>query len=606
MEPRRRIIQPRRLLVLGWACLPAPVQLSSLAFISLLDRRGAVNELDQGGASATCMVGPACGYLVMPYGFIFDHFGPKPIFILSIVLFPLGALLFALSFRGTIEGSVVRLSVFNAILTLGCTLYDVVYIMTIMSHFPISKGPVVAILKSYIGLGSAIVGSIQLAFFDGRPDHYFYFLMVLFFVTGSAGFFLVPLPSYHLTGYEEKHLGIEEKERRLARKSVYLRQQPPTIRFAIGIAFVVLLVIYLPLQSALVAYLGWGRTQRIIFASILIAVLVSFPLMALPVSCLERRETQREEDDCGGTERPSAGDEVANEPAAAGGPPKKVETDVDYIAPQYQTTFLQNLKTLKLWAFLWSVFSMGGTMFVIIYNASFVYAALADEEVDNAIKTLLTVLNGVGSAAGRLLMSYFEVWSQKRKAEDRVSIIVSVYFADVFVILSLVLFLVVPRAALPLPYVLAAIGNGFSAASLVLVSRTVFAKDPAKHYNFIFLALVSSTIFLNRLLYGEWYTREAEKQGGNVCLGRNCVMMPLIFLIVLSFTAFLSAAYFDWEYRRFSRLVLEERCRLKERAGEGLLAVESPPLVAAERQQEEEDAGNRTTTPANDRKVARP
>ncbi|KAF8292314.1 hypothetical protein TcBrA4_0075940 [Trypanosoma cruzi] len=67
-------------------------------------------------------------------------FGPKPIFILSMVLFPLGALLFALSFRGTIEGSVVRLSVFNAILTLGCTLYDVVYMMTIMSHFPNSKG----------------------------------------------------------------------------------------------------------------------------------------------------------------------------------------------------------------------------------------------------------------------------------------------------------------------------------------------------------------------------------------------------------------------------------------------------------------------------------
>ncbi|KAF5216265.1 hypothetical protein ECC02_010976 [Trypanosoma cruzi] len=515
------------------------------------------------------MAGPACGYLVMPYGFIFDHFGPKPIFILSMVLFPLGALLFALSFRGTIEGSVVRLSVFNAILTLGCTLYDVVYMMTIMSHFPISRGPVVAILKSYIGLGSAIVGSIQLAFFDGRPDHYFYFLMVLFFVTGSAGFFLVPLPSYHLTGYEEKHLGIEEKERRLARKSVYLRQQPPTIRFAIGIAFVVLLVIYLPLQSALVAYLGWGRTQRIIFASILIAVLVSFPLMALPVSCLERRETQREEEDCGGTERPSAGDEVANEPAAAGGPPKKVETDVDYIAPQYQTTFLQNLKTLKLWAFLWSVFSMGGTMFVIIYNASFVYAALADEEVDNAIKTLLTVLNGVGSAAGRLLMSYFEVWSQKRKAEDRVSIIISVYFADVFVILSLVLFLVVPRAALPLPYLLAALGNGFGAASLVLVSRTVFAKDPAKHYNFLFLALVSSTIFLNRLLYGEWYTREAEKQGGNVCLDCACVQLPLLVMLGFNVTAFISNAYVHWEYVKFNRQVLDERRRLFEEQQEG-------------------------------------
>ncbi|KAF8281478.1 hypothetical protein TcBrA4_0090040 [Trypanosoma cruzi] len=161
--------------------------------------------------STISTVGLVVGYFLMPYGFIFDHFGPKPIFILSMVLFPLGALLFALSFRGTIEGSVVRLSVFNAILTLGCTLYDVVYMMTIMSHFPNSKGPVVAILKSYIGLGSAIVGSIQLAFFDGRPDHYFYFLMVLFFVTGAAGFFLVPLPSYHLTGYEEKHLASRKR-----------------------------------------------------------------------------------------------------------------------------------------------------------------------------------------------------------------------------------------------------------------------------------------------------------------------------------------------------------------------------------------------------------
>ncbi|KAF8292319.1 putative protein associated with differentiation 4 [Trypanosoma cruzi] len=284
--PQKAIYEPHRfaILLLGsYGCICSSL---SYAFNLIAPEMQSRYDLTGRDISTISTVGLVVGYFLMPYGFIFDHFGPKPIFILSMVLFPLGALLFALSFRGTIEGSVVRLSVFNAILTLGCTLYDVVYMMTIMSHFPNSKGPVVAILKSYIGLGSAIVGSIQLAFFDGRPDHYFYFLMVLFFVTGAAGFFLVPLPSYHLTGYEEKHLGIEEKERRLARKSVYLRQQPPTIRFAIGIAFVVLLVIYLPLQSALVAYLGWGRTQRIIFASILIAVLVSFPLMHCPFRAL--------------------------------------------------------------------------------------------------------------------------------------------------------------------------------------------------------------------------------------------------------------------------------------------------------------------------------
>ncbi|PBJ79911.1 protein associated with differentiation 4 [Trypanosoma cruzi cruzi] len=603
---QKAIYEPRRfaILLLGsYGCICSSL---SYAFNLIAPEMQSLYNLTGRDISTISTVGLVVGYFLVPYGFIFDHCGPKPIFILSMVLFPLGALMFALSFRGTIEGSVVRLSVFNGMLILGCTLFDLAYMMTIMSHFPISRGPVVAILKSYIGLGSAIVGSIQLAFFDGRPDHYFYFLMVLFLVTGVAGFFFVLLPSYHLTGYEEKHLGIEEKQRRLARKSVYLRQKPPTVRLAIGIAFVVLLVIYLPLQSALVAYLEWGRTQRIIFASILIAVIVALPLMALPVSCLERRKTQREEDVCSGMDRPDASDEAANEPAAAGGLPKSVETDVDYIAPQYQTTFLQNLKTLELWAFFWSIFSIMGTVFVIIYNASFIYAALADEEVDNAVKTLLTVLNGVGSAVGRLMMSYFEVWSQKRRAEDRVSIVISVYFADVFVILSLVLFLVMPRAALPLPYVLAAMGNGFGAASIVLVTRTIFAKDPAKHYNFIFSSVVFSTILLNRLLYGEWYTREAEKQGGNVCLGRRCVMMPLLFFIGLNFTALLSTVYFDWGYRRLSRVVLEERRRLKARAAEGLLAVKTSPVVATGPQEGEEDAGNRTTTAPNDMQAVRP
>ncbi|RHW71275.1 hypothetical protein DPX39_070070600 [Trypanosoma brucei equiperdum] len=122
-----------------------------------------------------------------------------------------------------------------------------------------------------------------------------------------------------------------------------------------------------------------------------------------------------------------------------------VETDVDYIAPQFQETFIEGLKTARLWCLLWSVFCCVGVHYVIIYNARFIYTALAGEVPDDALNALLTVLNGVGSAVGRLCMSYFEVWSQKRRAEDRVPITLSMFVPSVCIITMLTLFLTLRR-----------------------------------------------------------------------------------------------------------------------------------------------------------------
>ncbi|RNE96121.1 hypothetical protein TraAM80_09963 [Trypanosoma rangeli] len=437
--------------------------------------------------STIITVGLVISYFLVPYGFLYDHFGPKPIFALSTTLFLLGAFLFALTFRGTIEGSVVRLSVFNVMLSLGSTLFDVGCLMTVMSHFPASKGAAVAIMKSCLGLGSAIVGSIQLAFFDGSPDIYFYFLMALVLVVGVANFFLLTLPPYILTGYEENHLSAEEKEHRLARRSVYLRQQPPRIRFIVGLAVVVVLVVYLPLQSALSAYLKLGNTSHIIFAVVIIVLVAILPVMALPVPWMERKGTKQIADGCKWAENRGAGDDELNEPVTEDARSTHVETDIDYIAPQYQTTFMENVRTLKVWALLWCYFCPAGAQIVVIFNANFIYAALAGEEVNSSVKTLLTVLTGVGSAVGRLAMSYFEVWSQSRKAEDRIPITVTLFGSIICAVLSTVLFLVLPKAALLLPYFIASLGNGFSAATVVLVARTLFAKDHGKHYNFFSL-----------------------------------------------------------------------------------------------------------------------
>ncbi|KEG13179.1 hypothetical protein DQ04_01171120 [Trypanosoma grayi] len=564
--PQAPISEPRRFAIVtigAYGCICASF---SYAFNLISEEMRSRYNLTGRDITTISTVGLVFCYFVLPYAFIYDHFGPRPIFALSTVLLPLGALLLALVFAGIVEGSVVRLSVFNAILNVGCNLFDLGCMVTVMSYFPSHKGAVVAILKSFTGLGAAIVGSIQLAFFDGKPDQYFYFLMALVFAVGAVSFFFLRLPSYHLTGYEQNHLSIEEKERKLARRAVYLRQNPPRIRFVIGIGLVILLIIFLPLQSALVAYLELGKNYKVAFAGVIIFLTLLYPTIALPLSFMENKEQRQfnELEEAGGA---SDRDAEQKEPVAEGDIVKLgevVETDVDYIAPQYQGTFLHNLLTLRMWAFLWSFFCVVGSEFVIILNARFLFAALSESEVDSSLTTLLTVINGVGSAVGRLLMSYFEVWSQKRKAEDRIPITISLFFPTISVIVSLVLFLVLPKAALPLPYAIAALGNGFCAAVVVLVTRTIFAKDPAKHYNFCFLPTMASTILLNRLLYGEWYTREAEKRGVLVCYSRGCVMMPLFLLLGLVCTAFLSNAYIHIEYRRYCQKTLEERRRVRE------------------------------------------
>jgi MFS family permease len=564
-------------------------------------------------ASITC-VGLVFGYCMLPFAFLYDYFGPLPIALLSAVMYPLGCTLTALSYENVIQGTVVRLCVFNAFQNIGLSLSDLVCCMTVLSYFPANRGPVVALLKTCIGLGSAIVGSLYTGFFGGAIGHYLYFLASLSFTVNVACALTMRLASYQLTGYEEAHLSAEEKQRRVARKAQYLKQKPVLWRFVFGFTVLIVLIIYLPTTSALIAYRSLNHRCKLAFG-IVTAVLASlFVVIAVPMpSALTRHISwcRSEKVSCDNSEEEEkvhAGDDLLaieanprrpcsshsdNEPCAAekhvlqvedgvlelsgssnGGEKgnhhrhherKMVEMDVDYIAPQYQGTFAQNLFSLQLWALWWTLFCVIGSEFVIIYNATFILGALQGSKPTTSLTALLTVLNGVGSAAGRLVMSGFEVWTQKRKAEERIPITIALFFPTTSIIAAIVLFLSLPRVALPLPYVVAAFGNGFCAASQILVTRTIFAKDPAKHYHFCFSSTMVATIVLNRFLYGEWYTVQAEKQhrGNHLCFGKECVLMPLCVLLGLACSAFITDVVLHQRYRAYSMRVLAERARLR-------------------------------------------
>lgn len=178
----------------------------------------------------------------------------------------------------------------------------------------------------------------------------------------------------------------------------------------------------------------------------------------------------------------------------------------------------------------------------------------------------------MGSAVGRLIMSYFEYWSSSRPPEKRIPITIVLFIPACTVTITIILFLTVPHSVLPLPFFLGALGNGFLSATTVLVMRTIYAKDPAVHYNFMFTAYAVSLVAFNRFLYGEWYTQQAEKQGNanQQCYGKKCVLMPFCFLLALCCTSVLTSAFAHIRYSRFCRIVLREREHLREEARQAM------------------------------------
>ena len=567
-------------------------------------------KFSQRDMSTIVTVGLVLQYCVLPYAFLFDWLGPIPITVLATIYFPLGTLLMALCFMDKIKGGVAVLSVFNALMSCGCCLFDLSCCVTVLSYFPTNRGPVTALLKTFTGLGSALVACLYAGYFNSDPKKHFFFLFALSIVVGGFCIAFLRLPSYHLTQYEQKHLPIEERQRRENTKAQYLRQKVPLWRFVFGFVILIILIIFLPTQSALTSYKHLGKKPKLAFAIVTTILTLLYLLVAAPVpfwdpvpQCSSEDSTEDVIDEANlsaalETGSPNAEKDDFNEPYcdsddAVGNDglskgyndavvveafkekeekeekEKAVETEIDYIAPAYQGSFLHNLLTLELWALWWTMFTVVGTEFVIIYNATNVLAALDGKDPSSSLSTLLTVLNGVGSAVGRLLMSVFEVWTQKRKAEDRIPITVSLFFPTGSIILSVILFLVLPGAALPLPYVVAALGNGFLAGVTLLVTRTIFAKDPAKHYNFCFTATMLASLVFNRFLFGEWYTVQAEKNPeqnakNHRCYGKHCVLMPLVVLMSLAATAFVTDFILHVRYRSFCQRALAERARLRE------------------------------------------
>ncbi|CCW65043.1 unnamed protein product [Phytomonas sp. EM1] len=544
--------------------------------------------------------------VAFPLAIVYDHYGPRPLFIVGTIAFPLGSVLFAMALKDMFQGSVTLFILFSTLQGVGNSMFDIAGLMTVMSVFPSSRGAVIVVMKTFIGLGSAVLGAIQMGFYENNVIGFFNFMAAFVFIVGILSAIFIRLPPYELTRHDESHLSEAEKRKRIATKRAYFEQVPPFRRFAIGYILVGIISIFLTVQSTLVAYVDLSHTYKMAFAIITILFLLMYTVIALPIRWLDGGSdaiierirnseatfessviSPRQQTTSQALQRASA--RMSAILASTRGSIREesvfrmpIMDESEHIAPQYQSTFMESLFTLKLWALSYSLFCIIGAQGVIIMNARFIYASISGKPIHDEMATLLTVINGTGSGLGRILMGIFEVWTQKRKPEERIPLTISLHIPTIAMLLASSLLLVVSEKYLLIPFILTALGNGFIAAINVLVIRTIYVKDIANHYNFTSIASLAASIFINKMLYGDWYTKEAEKQGSTICYGRECIFVPFLVMSLLVASGIASNYYVHYQYQSYCNAVLEERKQSRDPITETVIddnIGESQPLL---------------------------
>ncbi|KAL7700928.1 hypothetical protein N2W54_005594 [Lotmaria passim] len=559
----------RFLILLGGMC--ASVCISTLyGFNILSDKMVELFNFTSTGLTTITTVGIVVGYATFPFGVLLDYAGPMYVCICACTMNALGALLYGLAFEGVISGTVVKFAVFSGIMNLGCSCFDAGSLMAILGSFPLTKGPVVALMKTFGGLGASILAVINYSFFRTAYSHYMYFMTALVVFMGSVACIFIRFPPYHIVQYEQKHLPEQLKVRRRLTERAYLTQYPPMTRFYLGFAIIISLVIYLTVQSFCVAYAHVSDKARMGNTIMIIIFVFSLGLLAAPFPFLGGMEEKPSEDlpelpeeeelRNDSQEYDNMNEKTLQHPAEAevtqgwnaegelladgvyddekGMKDKKSGTEEDAqnraaeedeailkdenLAlmtisdqdPQYQTTFLHSLMNVDIWLCWWNTLATWGCGIVMSFNSAQVYRALANDKYDKATNTMYSAIISVASALGRMSMGIFEFLLSRYPSDSR-PVITTVYpVSSICMVIGVIFLLALPlkSKAIVIGFFFESFGNGFSWACTALTIRTMFAKDIGKHYNFMFVGAFIAVIALNRFGYGELYDREAKRQ----------------------------------------------------------------------------------------------
>ncbi|PBJ77569.1 hypothetical protein BCY84_06120 [Trypanosoma cruzi cruzi] len=538
-------------------------------------------NLSAGDQSTISTVGLVFCYFTIPYGFLYDYGGPFPLLIVCVLTAGVGALCLGLTFDGVITGNLASISVFYALMNISSGVIDVACIVTLAETFPRNLGPIIALAKVTIGLGSSVLASISVNLFRGNISGFIYFIMVYSVVVCSVAAFVVVLPPYFINGWRRRGKTEEQIAALKSLEPAYRRQSVPIRRLAVGYAVVALLLVFLSVQSPVVSYTRVSNGVSTAFGAITIVLVLSFFLMLLPVRWLGGMDDRAgdepmraivSEEAVGRSDEISftrADAAVTNAPDKEQCPLPEMTSDTADAAseipqdPRYGGTLWDNLKRPDLWLIFLMFICQSALGIIVVYNASTISVALTGRKRSQQTSALYTAFFGVANSVGRVCMGMFEAFVQHQPPNKRRYLVtLALPLSPFLAAVAGTLLLTIPGEAILLPYIIIYFEEGVFAAVTALIFPSLFASHHGVYYNVGFLTTVISVIGFNRFLFGFVVDAKHDSLGfgpKEECSVAKCVRLPLIVATCVAAVGTVMAVVVHIRYSRFVREALRGR-----------------------------------------------
>ncbi|CAG9579226.1 conserved hypothetical protein [Leishmania major strain Friedlin] len=222
--------------------------------------------------------GVSAGLFALPFGALYDWFGPRVVVALGSIIAALGHLLFALTFGGHIPHTVVNCAVFYAVMCWGCYALHVAILPAVLTHMPRDRGQPTGLLQTFSGLGASLFACLFRGFFKDNFENLMWLMFAVTLAAGAGGAWYLEDAPYVVNRWRQRGITPREQLRAYLIRNRYMSQLVPKRRYAIMAVILVLLNCYLTIQTVCVAYLAAditpGKLRSIAIGAIAITLLI--------------------------------------------------------------------------------------------------------------------------------------------------------------------------------------------------------------------------------------------------------------------------------------------------------------------------------------------
>ncbi len=509
-------------------------------------------QLDQSALTTVSTVGQLSLYLTFPVGIAFDRYGPKPIILLGTLLLVLGYLGYSMILAGILPGNVGTLSLCCGISMWSAGWFDTGTTLTNLFNFPLNRGDVVMIQKTFMGLGAAFFSVVYASFFQGQIAAFCIFVACFALIAGGLATLFVDLP-------EDQRRKLRELPRlfRLCFSKTApsvgtaLLKAPATPKaMKVGQLILLLNVVYLIGTSLLMALVVVPTAIRSVIGCV--AILLLFSFIAVPWFAAVDKPTI--------SDVPTSGTALTVPTLTPAAPDITSSENFTSADPESNTRFISSLRSLDVWLLWFNSFVQWGSCATVLLNSAQIYRSVDPAGFNLSTNALYVAVGGIGSAVGRIVAGFLEKrWKGQEASrlangnerglgpstpgpegdtssgDQSKPITALLPFPPLLSCFALLSFTAVGPAFLFFPFFVNQLAYGLTWATTILSCRLMYPHSTGTHYNFLFTGGMVGVILLNRVLFGTLYDNEATQQGRFPhCDGARCFRVAFWIMAALN------------------------------------------------------------------------